>query len=135
MIQIYTDGGSRGNPGHAACAFLFVKDNQIVKEYSKYIGIRTNNEAEYHAIILALENVEEKDIEIISDSELVIKQINGQYKIKQPHLQQLRDKISILIKDKNIVFKNVKRENPLIKRADGLVNKKLNMMDVKINKI
>ncbi len=125
MMKIYTDGGSRGNPGKSACAFIAVQDDKIIKQQSKYLGIGTNNEAEYNAIILALSIIKEKQIEIISDSELVIKQLNGEYKIKKPHLQELKDKIDNLIKNRNIKFSNVRRENNFISIADFLVNHEL----------
>jgi len=129
MIKIYTDGGSRGNPGKSACAFLVTRDKETVYENAKFLGVKTNNEAEYNAIILALnwvgKNLSSKEIEIISDSELVIKQLNGEYKIKMSHLKKLNEEIRKII-DKNnfnIRFLNVKRENEFISRADFLVNK------------
>jgi len=131
MIKIYTDGGSRGNPGKSACAFLIVEDKEILHEESHFLGIKTNNEAEYNAIIFALQwitknnRLNEKEIEIISDSELVIKQINGDYKIKKTHLKELSEKIVKIIKDKEVSFSNSRRENEFISQADLLVNKKL----------
>jgi len=129
MILIYTDGGSRENPGKAACAFIVVDDNKIIKKYSEYLGVKTNNEAEYYAVIRALENTKEKDIEIISDSELVIKQLNGQYKITKDHLRILKEQVNELIKDRNVKFTNLKRENKFISNADYLVNKELDKKD------
>ena len=126
MIIIYTDGGSRGNPGRAASAFVAVENEQIIKEDSKFIGNnKTNNEAEYEAIIFALESINEKELEIISDSELVIKQITGKYKINKPHLALLNQKVQGLISKRNVVFKNVRRENKFVAEADRLVNLKL----------
>ena len=125
--KIYTDGGSRGNPGKAACAFIIVKDNKIIKQKSKFVGYnKTNNEAEYNAIIMALENVHEKEIEIISDSELVIKQVTGKYKINKPHLSLLNQKIQGLISKRKVKFTNAKRKNKYISIADILVNIELN---------
>jgi len=123
-MKIYTDAGSRGNPGKSACAFIVVKDNKIIQEKAKYLGIKTNNEAEYNAIILALENTEE-DAELTSDSELVIKQINREYKITKPHLKELNNQVQELIKNRKIIFKNASRENKFISRADELVNLEL----------
>ena len=123
-MKVYTDAGSRGNPGKAACAFIVVKDNSIMKEESKFLGIATNNEAEYNAVILALENIE-GDLDLVSDSELVIKQINGQYKITKPHLRELYEKVLSLSKGRKIKFSNASRENKFISRADELVNKEL----------
>ncbi len=124
-IKIYTDGGSRGNPGKSAASFITVKQNKILKQKSKYLGIKTNNEAEYLAIILALKTIRSKEAEIISDSELVIKQINEEYKIKKPHLQKLKNKIDNLIKNRKIKFSNLRRENKFITLADNLVNQEL----------
>lgn len=123
---IYTDGGSRGNPGKAASAFIAVKGEEIIQKMSKYLGDKkTNNEAEYNAIILALENTLEKEIKIISDSQVVIKQINGEYKINQPHLRLLNQKVQGLITNRNVQFSNEKRENKFIAIADELVNQEL----------
>lgn len=124
MKTVYTDAGSRGNPGKSACAFLVTEDNRIVEEKVKFLGIKTNNEAEYSAIILALESVE-GDFNIISDSELVIKQINGQYKITKPHLRALNEKVRELIGKRKISFSNARREDKFISRADELVNMEL----------
>lgn len=126
MIKIYTDAGSRGNPGKSSAAFIVVENDIILKEKSFYLGIKTNNEAEYNAIILALEEIKEKDIEIISDSELVVRQIEGKYRIAKPHLQLLNQAVQGLISGRNIKFSNLKRENQFIKRADYLVNRELN---------
>ena len=124
-MKIYTDGGSRGNPGKSASAFIVVKNNKIIKQGSKFLGIKTNNQAEYNAIIFALKSTEQKNLEIVSDSELVIKQLNQKYKIKKPHLQKLYAKIQKLIKNKKVKFSNLKRENKFIAQADFLVNKEL----------
>ena len=124
-MKIYTDGGSRGNPGKSAATFIVVENNQIIKEKSFYLGIKTNNEAEYLAIIHALEELKEDNAEIISDSELVIKQIIGEYKINKPHLKLLNQEIQGLISNRKIKFSNAERENKFITRADYLVNKEL----------
>jgi len=131
MIKIYTDGGSRGNPGKSAYAFLITEDEKIVYKTAKFIGIKTNNEAEYNAIISALEwsenNHKSKEIKLFSDSELVIKQLNGEYKIKKSHLKDLNEKINNLIEKNNfkIKFINVRRENEFIIIADLLLNEEL----------
>ena len=91
-ILIYTDGGSRGNPGPSAIGVV-IND----KGYSEYIGEGTNNDAEYKAAIFALkktkallgkERLKEAEIELKSDSELLVKQMNGEYKIMEPRIQQ-----------------------------------------------
>jgi ribonuclease HI len=121
---IYTDAGSRGNPGKSACAYIIVKDDRIIEEKSKFLGIKTNNEAEYNAIILALENIK-GDFDLVSDSQVVIKQINGEYKINLQHLKELNKKVSDLCKGRKINFLNARRENLFISRADYLVNEEL----------
>ena len=124
-IKIYTDGGSRGNPGKAACAFLVIKNDKISLKFSKFLGKATNNEAEYNAIINALEQVKAKEIHLFSDSELVVNQINGKYKINLPHLKLLHNKVIRLCENRKVTFSNVKRENSFIQKADILVNEEL----------
>ena len=125
MIKIYTDGGSRGNPGKSACAFVAAKNGKVTATQSKFLGIKTNNEAEYHAVILALEFIRDDLIEIISDSELIIRQLTGEYKIKALHLQKLNTKIQNLAEKRKIKFTYARRTNPFIVRVDKLVNKEL----------
>ena len=128
-LDVYTDGISRGNPGLAAYGFIFVRNNNIIFEESKTIGQTTNNTAEYYAIISALKRIREFAIESIivySDSELVIKQINNQYRITKPHLAQLRAELAIAEKNfTDIHFRNVPRENLFIRRCDELCNQAL----------
>ncbi|MHA2108867.1 MAG: ribonuclease HI family protein, partial [Candidatus Hodarchaeales archaeon] len=95
-FSIFTDGAARGNPGPAAAAFLFVKNDRIVHQQNYFLGNQTNNQAEYQAIIKALEIAKEytnESIILASDSELVIKQLNGEYKVKNPHLRILYRKV------------------------------------------
>jgi ribonuclease HI len=126
MINIYTDGGSRGNPGKAACAFIVVsKYDKIIKEEAKSLGVKTNNEAEYIAIISALTFMQEKEINMFSDSELVVRQLNGEYAVRQGHLQALKHEVDKLRENRNIKFSHVKRDNEFITRADELVNEVL----------
>jgi len=122
---IYTDGGSRGNPGKATCAFLVVRNNKVLLEHSKFLGKATNNEAEYNAIIEALTKIKAKEIHLFSDSELVINQINGKYKINKEHLKKLKEKVIRLCENRKITFSNVSRENKYITKADFLVNEEL----------
>ena len=131
-LTINTDGGSRGNPGHSAIGVYISANEEKVAEISEYIGITTNNVAEYTAVIRSLEylvdqKIQSPQIDFILDSELVVKQIKGLYKIKQPHLQDLNTKIKNLIKQlyansqiKKINFNHVLREKN--KQADALVN-------------
>lgn len=100
-LVINTDGGSRANPGKAAAGFVIKDENgQILTSDGRYLGVATNNEAEYGAIKLALEKVLDKFaddlplvLEIRSDSQLVVNQLSGNYKIKKPHLKIIIDQI------------------------------------------
>lgn len=136
-IIIYTDGGSRNNPGPAAIGVYIPKSD---KEYSKHLGTATNNEAEYQAIIFALKKVKQligkekagnSEIEIRSDSELLINQLNGQYKIKEKNLVPFFIEIWNLKQNfAGVKFVQIPREEN--KKADSLVNREL---DNKSNKL
>lgn len=125
MHYLFSDGGSRGNPGISAIgAFVFDHSKKLVDFTGKYIGIATNNKAEYLALlngIRLLKKLEIKEVICYLDSELVVKQLNGEYKIKNDDIV----KLSNLIKEevsffKTITFKHVPRsENSM---ADKLVN-------------
>lgn len=92
-IIIYCDGAARGNPGPAgAGALILGEDGSVVFELSKYLGETTNNQAEYQALILALEEAMKQDaeeIQVYSDSELMVRQIKGQYRVKNGGLKEL----------------------------------------------
>jgi len=131
-IIICTDGGSRGNPGPAAAGFIFCNERgEVLKKYSQYLGESfTNNEAEYQAVIFALNKFKQifgkklsskSEIEIRSDSELLIKQLNGEYKILEPKIQSLFLTVWNLKLDfKKVKFKLISREKN--READSLVN-------------
>jgi ribonuclease HI len=130
VLRVYSDGGARGNPGPAAAAFLVLNENgEVIKAASNYIGIHTNNQTEYEALIAALEYaVNSKSQEVIChlDSELVTKQLRGEYKVKNPDLKKLFTKAQALIRQfKKVEFINVPRTNIQIQKADALVNKTL----------
>jgi ribonuclease HI len=136
-IYINTDGGSRGNPGPAAIGVVFFDaEFNTIHSFKKTIGKATNNEAEYQAIIQALDilmrskwfaenNISEKEVICRLDSQLVVEQINGNYKIKQEHIKlfiaQIRQMISQM--HLNISFVHIPREEN--KLADKLVNQAL----------
>ncbi len=134
-IIIYTDGGSRGNPGPAAIGVAFCNEkDQVFKRYSEYLGENfTNNEAEYQAVIFALQKfkalfgkklAENTEIKLKSDSELLIKQLNGEYKILDPKIQGLFLKIwNLKIDFKEVKFNLIRREKN--KEADALANEAL----------
>jgi len=129
-LQLFSDGGARGNPGPAAIAFVAQNERgQTIKTDTCYIGVHTNNQAEYEALLLALTYaLEQKAHEVTCylDSELVGKQLNGQYAVKNAELQLLNQKVKAFkAKFKKISFINVSREHPQIKWADSLVNKTL----------
>jgi len=128
---IYTDGGSRGNPGPAAIGAVVGE-----KEYGEQIGRTTNNVAEYSAVVFALKKAKqlltkkvakETDIELRTDSELLVKQLNGEYKIKDADLQPLFLEVWNLKQDfKSIEFIHVTRDKN--KKADSLVNRALDTL-------
>lgn len=132
---IYTDGGSRGNPGRAAIGVVICNEkDQILKKYGEYLGDSlTNNDAEYQAIIFALKKfkalfgkklAENTDIEIRADSELVVKQLNGEYRLENEKIQKFFIEIWNLKFDfKSIKFKHIPREKN--READRLVNEAL----------
>ncbi|MCD6107408.1 MAG: ribonuclease HI family protein [Caldisericaceae bacterium] len=126
MIKIYTDGASRGNPGESAFAFIFTEKGKVIFLSAEYIGSATNNIAEYMAIISALREAGEKNIDrasLISDSELVISQINGTYKTKATHLKKLNEEVKELCAQFiSIKFSNAPRTDKFIGIADKLCN-------------
>ncbi|TSC82195.1 MAG: ribonuclease HI [Parcubacteria group bacterium Gr01-1014_20] len=127
-LVIYTDGGARGNPGPAALGVV-VGD----KEYSEYLGEMTNNKAEYLALVFALKKAKallggkragEAELEVRMDSELIVRQLNGIYKIKEPDLQPLFIEVwNSRLDFGKVIFKHIPREQN--KRADRLVNSEL----------
>jgi len=139
-IIVYTDGGSRGNPGSAALGVVIEGVGKQIKEYAEFLGEMTNNEAEYHAIIFALkklrqligrEKLTKTEVEIRSDSELVARQLRGEYKVEEKNLQPLFMKVWNLKFDfPKLIFKEVSREEN--QRADKLVNA---VLDKESNKL
>ena len=126
-IIINTDGGSRGNPGPAAIgAVLSSEGGEVIAKYNECIGETTNNIAEYKALILALTRLadfEYDEAECRLDSELVVKQFNGLYKVKDSNMKDLYGQVQDLIFFKPIKFVHVRREYN--KLADQLVNEAL----------
>lgn len=134
-ITIYTDGGSRGNPGYAAAGVVFYNEKgQSFKKYSQYLGESlTNNEAEYLAVIFALKKFKQlfgkkiakiSEVQIKSDSKLLVKQLRGRYKIVEPKIQSLFLVLWNLKLDfKKIKFSFISRDKN--KEADFLVNEAL----------
>jgi len=137
-ITIKSDGGSRGNPGPAAIGYVVYLENKLIKKHGQKIGEATNNTAEYKSIIKALQwlqkNIDSisKDspiqIECLMDSKLVVNQLSGNFKIKQPHLQLLANQAFAIIKDlkQQITFKHIKREYN--QESDLLLNQALDKL-------
>ena len=123
-LTINTDGGARGNPGPAGIGVVIANDGNVIGQHKKYIGEATNNVAEYKALILALEQAKElggENLKIQMDSELIVRQMQGRYKIKDSGLKILATEVLALIKHfKNVEFVHVFRESN--KLADKLVN-------------
>jgi ribonuclease HI len=122
---IYTDGGARGNPGPAGIgAIIYDADGQLVAEVSQYLGVATNNQAEYKALLAGLEKAKElvaEDLEFYLDSELVVKQLNREYKVKNKDLAPLFLTVhNLSLNFKKITYTHVPRERN--KEADRLAN-------------
>ncbi len=139
-IIIYTDGGSRGNPGLAGIGVVIADEKgSAIKEYSKDIGTRTNNEAEYEAVIFALQKVKQlfgkekakkMEIEIRIDSQLVARQLGGKYKIQEEKLFPLFIKIwNLRMELGKISFTEIPREKN--KEADRLANEAMNKKETR----
>src|SRR3989338_623477 len=134
-IVIYTDGGSRGNPGKAAIRVVFCNEiGQEIKKFGEYLGDGlTNNEAEYQAVIFGLKKFKSvfgkavakvSEVEVRSDSELLVNQMNGKYKLENEKIQKFFVEIwNLKIDFKEVKFKAIPREKN--KEADRLVNKLL----------
>lgn len=127
-VIIYSDGGSRGNPGASAAAFVIMNsEREVLDKGGAYLGITNNNQAEYQGVLLGLERALElgyRDIEYRIDSMLVVNQLKGLYAIKNRELWPINERINELVKEfKSVKFTHVPRE--LNHVADALVNKLL----------
>ncbi len=129
QLIVYSDGGSRGNPGPSASGFVIMNDREeVLHQGGVYLGITTNNQAEYHGVRLGLEKaleMEAKSVDFRIDSLLVVNQMNGVYQIKNRELWPIHERIKELVGHfESVTFTHIKREfNQL---ADGMVNKILN---------
>lgn len=124
---VYTDGGARGNPGPAGAGVVVQKDGKIIAEVAQFLGEKqTNNWAEYEAVVIALTKLLElghrdENIEFRLDSKLVVEQLMGNWKIKEPTLKPQVAKVKDLLKNFGTVsFSHIPREEN--KKADKLVN-------------
>lgn len=129
MITIFTDGGARGNPGPAGAGAAIYKGENEIGSVSKFLGKQTNNWAEYEALRLALETAHKllgspvtTQVTVKMDSELIVKQMKGEYKVKDPELKKQNERVRMLILESfpKIEFLHVRRE--MNKRADELAN-------------
>lgn len=128
-VIIYSDGGSRGNPGPSASGFVMMNANgDVIHQGGLYLGVTTNNLAEYHGVRLGLEKALSlgiKSIDFRVDSLLVVNQLNGQYSVKNRELRPIHDRVKDLVQQfDQVTFHHVRREYNQL--ADGMVNKILN---------
>ena len=127
-VRLFTDGGARGNPGPAAFGFVLEAENgDLLASEGEAIGVATNNVAEYRGLIAGLERAianEVRELEVVSDSELMVKQMRGEYRVKNEGLQELHAHARALAGHfDTIEYRHVRRaENEL---ADKLVNQVL----------
>lgn len=128
-FSIYIDGASRGNPGPAGAGVYITKDNSEVERRHAYLGRRTNNQAEYLALALALFYAQilfetnrsaPPSLEIISDSELLVRQMQGEYKVKNNGIKHLHALVADLMQGIDCTFRHVTRDQNTI--ADSLAN-------------
>jgi ribonuclease HI len=133
-VDIYTDGGSRGNPGQAAIGFLiYGEEKEIIEQYSECIGIQTNNYAEYYSIIKSLivaKKYSPEEVVIYTDSSLAYNQVNGLWKIKDEEIKKLVFQVKKEIANFKI-FKIIYIPREKNREADKLVNIALNLNSVK----
>lgn len=124
-LAIYTDGAARNNPGEAGAGIFILQDNQPIERIARYLGKTTNNIAEYTAAIIGLEFAVKQGasrVNLFADSELLVKQLNGQYKVKNEGLKPLYGKAKELIaKIGSVTVQYIPREKN--KEADALANK------------
>ncbi len=130
MLNGFTDGAARGNPGPAAYAYILADDGgHVVGSDAGYLGWATNNEAEYQAVITMLSRartVTGGPVRVHSDSELVIRQLTGVYQVRKSHLKALFNQVKTLEEHfERVEYVAVPREHPMIRRADEMCNEVL----------
>jgi probable phosphoglycerate mutase len=127
-VRLYTDGGARGNPGPAAFAYVLEDgDGTVLEAHGEAIGVATNNVAEYRGLVAGLAKAVELavgELEVVSDSELLVRQMRGEYKVRKDTLQELSLEAARLARQLDTVrYRHVRRgQNEL---ADRLVNEAL----------
>ena len=118
-IEIYTDGAARGNPGNAAWAFVFVEEGRVIAEDAGFLGTATNN----IAALSAARARGYRAAALCSDSELVVRQVRGEYRVRTAHLRPLHEKVIALAGEfSSLTFRSVPRSHPCIALADRLCN-------------
>ena len=127
-VRLFTDGGARGNPGPAASAYVIeADDGTVLAAHGETIGVATNNVAEYRALVAGLERARDlglDELEVVSDSELLVKQMRGEYRVKNRALQDLfLDASHHARKIRRVTYTAVRREHNEL--ADRLVNEAL----------
>ncbi len=133
-LHIYTDGASRGNPGDAAWAYLVLDRNrELITSQAGYMGRGTNNQAEYYAVIRAVQRAEDltnKKVNLFSDSQLLVNQVTGKWKVKDGELYRLYRRIRGLVANfEEVSFTHLPREDENIARADRLCNHRLDQIE------
>lgn len=125
-VTVYSDGGSRGNPGPSAYAIVVVSSGKVVHEHAEFLGVHTNNYAEYRGLISGIGKAIElgaDEAEFVMDSQLVIRQMNGEYKVKNRDMAELHaDAVALASMIPRVTYRNVRRSEEMIPRADALLN-------------
>jgi ribonuclease HI len=127
-IVVHVDGGARGNPGPAAIAAVLTSpEGEVLESQRQVIGRATNNAAEYEALLLGIERAKAlgaREVELVGDSELIVKQVKGEYRVKDAGLQELHGKVRTALRDlERWSIRHVRREHNA--DADRLVNQAL----------
>jgi ribonuclease H / adenosylcobalamin/alpha-ribazole phosphatase len=130
--KLSTDGGARGNPGPAAYGYVLeAEDGTVLAAHGETIGVATNNVAEYRALVAGLEkalDLQVDDVDVVSDSELLVKQMRGEYKVKNPALRELWEQaIDLAGQLGSVRYTAVRREHNEL--ADRLVNDALDALE------
>jgi ribonuclease HI len=135
-FELYVDGASRNNPGQAGAGIYIIKDNQALVKLGYYLGNKTNNQAEYLALLLGLilikKYITDKDnLEIMSDSLLLVKQVSQEYKVLNPILANLNNYARRLLNGLNYKIFHILRDKNVVadKLANQAIDKKLNIPD------
>lgn len=122
-LTLFCDGGARGNPGPAGAGVVLMAGEEMVVQMGQYLGVRTNNQAEYLAVLLGVEKAmqcEPTSLTLYLDSQLIVKQMTGEYKIKDPTLQEIATAIRERLYDVQVTWEHIPRERN--SAADAMAN-------------